>query len=462
MFASRNLVVVCRRSAVCAGLALLIGCLSTVAYAQRYKSIPVELDSREANRLKVVFATAVRNPAGFGAAEADVESYLKKSFFPTMTLYTDDALMELAPSRERLFKQMIPQAGNAASQQYLIEMTFNVARVLARGNFHPAVRYNAVLMLGDLDQQLATATAAAVPLGKATQELLELVEQEQFNKIPVPESVKLGALIGLERHSRLGIDPSLKERTTTAMLKVVASPTPADVESDVHDWVRRTAAQVLANQSAQGPTKEVQAALTALIADNKVGLDDRCGTAAVLKRITYPAGADIDGGATTDALAQLTLDVITEAAELARKYQDEALEGADLSAGPGGGRGGYGGGYGGGEYGGGRGGYGGGMSEEEMGPQFERRQVFARLYDIAVGGKSLMAGLADEPKARLEALAKEFYPAMQTMEDKDATDVDVSKKVIELEAALKTLMQSWGKPVADDKPAKKAEAFAEN
>ncbi len=461
MFASRNLVVVCRRSAVCGALTVIMGCLSAVACAQNYRTLPVELEPREASRLKTEFNSARKNPAGFGAAEADVESYLKKSFFPSMTLFTDEALMELASSREDLIGNWIPQATNPAVREYLVEQALFFARGMARLNFHPAVRYNAVLMLGGLDQQSATATAPAVPLVKATQELLELIEQEQFNKIPVPESVKLGALIGLERHSRLGIDPSLKERTTKAMLKVAGSETPEDVDSNVHDWLRRTAAQVLANLSAQGPTKEVQAALTALIADKKVGLDERTGTAAALTRITYPAGADIDGAAATNAVAQLTLDVITDAAKLAREYQDEALEGADLSSGPAG-RGGYGGG----EY-GGRGGYGGfgrGGGEEEAGPRFERRQLFARLLDIGTGSGSLAVGLADEPKARLVALIDELKPVMQIMQEKNESDVEVSKKVIELETALTTLLESWGQPVveADNKPAKEGDAVAEN
>ena len=126
----------------------------------------------EANRTKIATATALRSATGLGASEKDVDTYLKKVYFPQMTQYSDAALAELGPSRERIFKQLIPQAGNASTQQYLIDLTFNVARVLARDNFHPAVRYNAALMLGDLDQQLAAGANPPVPHAKATAELL--------------------------------------------------------------------------------------------------------------------------------------------------------------------------------------------------------------------------------------------------------------------------------------------------
>jgi hypothetical protein len=301
-------------------------------------------------------------------------------------------------------------------------------------------------MLGDLDQQLATATNPPVPHPKATQELLELVEQDQFNKIPVPESVKLGAVLGLERHARYGVAPQLAERLTKALLGVMASKTPDDVDADVHDWLRSSAAVALANQYAKAPTKEVQAALTALIADQKVGLDDRCATAGAMRKITYAAGADIDGKATTDALGQLTLDVITNAAKLAEDFNKEAMRNTDFSdigrrGGGGGRRGEYGGG------GRGRGGYG-GRDDEEKGPQFERRQLFAQLYNIAAGSNSLKAGLDDDSKARLEELIASLGPVVQKMDDKGEAEVNVAEEVVKLQAILKTLIEGWGKPVA--------------
>lgn len=454
MFAKSHLAVR-RRFSLCAALAVVFGSLSTATFAQDYRTLPV---NQAASSLRISFATAARNPAGLGGSQADVEKYLKEYHLPSMTLHTSDALKELSKSREQLLK-LLTQVTNAGSRDFINELIFTYGRGMARGNFHPAVRYNAVLMLGDLDQQLGSGSAAPVPMAKATQELLELVEKEDFNKVPVPESVKLGALIGLERHSRYGIDPSLNPRLTAAMIKVAGSPTPEDVDADVHDWVRRTAAQVLANQAKQGPTKEVQAALTALIADKKVDLDERCNAAAALKRITYPANADIDGNAAVDAMAQLALDVVSEAANLARDYQKQALAGADFSSRAGGGYGG-GRGYGGGEYGGGRG-YGG--DEEETGPRFERRQVFARLYSIATGSTSLKAGLADEPKARLDDMIDQMGPTMQIMENKDATEVSVSNKVIELETALKQLVPA-AKPAEEAAAAteKEDKALAEN
>jgi hypothetical protein len=460
MFALRQTVSSYRRAAFCGLCFVLISSLAVGAFAQNYKTIPLTLAKTEASRMKIAAEAALRSPAGLGAAEKDVDTYLKKVYFPEMTQYSDAALAELGnKKRAELIKKFIPQAGNASTQQYLIDLTFAFATAVARSNYHPAVRYNAVLMLGELDQQLAAGANPPVPHAKATAGLLELVEQDQINKVHIRESVKLGALVGLERHTRFGIDPALSERLTKAMMKVMASPTPEDIEKDVHDWVRSSAAVVLANQYKAGPTKEVQAALTALIADKKMELDDRCNVAAALGKITYPAGGEIDGDATVNALGQLTFDVIAVAAKLAEEYQEEALGTTDLTMQPGRG-GGYG--RGGGEYGGRGGGYGGFGGEEEMGPRFERREVFARLYNIAQGDTSLKAGLGDEGKGRVDALIDALGPAIQVMDDKEATEVEVSDEVITLQTALTELLTGWGLKLAAAETAEPAADFAGN
>jgi hypothetical protein len=453
MFASQIRVVLYRRIALCCALGLIVGISSGAAQEAKqpqYKDLKVELQRTEANQLKVTFETGLRSPSGFGASEADAKKYLTGFYFPMMSQISPESLASLADARKKLFSQYIPQAATAGARDFLTDATFTYARGMARGNFHPAVRYNAVLMLGDLDQQLASGTNPPVPHAKATAELLELIEQQQFNKIAVPESVKLGALIGLERHTRYGIDPSLNERLTKAMIGVMASPTPEDVEPNVHDWLRSTAASVLANQYAKNPNKEVQAALTKLIADKTVNLDDRCTAAGQMKKITYAAGADIDGKATANAVIQLTLDVMTEAGKLAADYEKEAIEGHDFSSmreGGGGGR---------------YGGYGGYGEEEDMGPRFERRQLFVRLHNIGAGGNSLKAGLADEDKTHIEELIAELAPLVQEMEDKNAVEVDVTRSVIAVEESLKNLVQGWGLPAAEAADAAEpAEGFAE-
>jgi hypothetical protein len=430
MFASRIRVV---------SFSLVVLVFTNSASAQQFIQAPVKPD---AAKLKIAFETAVRSPAGIGASQEDVDNYLRGFFFPSMTQTNPDALAEIANLRERLFKMYIGQAGNANTQEYLIGETFKFARGMARNNFHPAVRYNAALILGDLASKVAD---PPVPLKQATEELLELVEQDQFNKIPVPESVKLGAVLGLERQTRYGIDPSLADRLNKAMIGVLNSKAPEDVDPAVHDWLRSTAALTLANQYAKAPNREAFAALIAFVADSKAGLDDRCLAAAGLERITFATGADIDSKAATDAMGKLTLDVISEATKLAKEYQEEAVSGADLSGGfGGGGRGDYEGGRGG----FGRGGFdGGGLAEEDTGPKFEMRQLFNRLYNIRKGSASLAKGVTDEDKARLEDLVTELRPVVDIIESKEVA-MNVTEEVIELQAALSGLIESWGQPAA--------------
>jgi hypothetical protein len=73
---------------------------------------------------------------------------------------------------------------------------------IAKGNYHPAVRYNAALILGQLDAQ-----PGAKPLPAGTEAILAFLENDQFNNVPVPTAVQIAALVSLHRHARLGVDP---------------------------------------------------------------------------------------------------------------------------------------------------------------------------------------------------------------------------------------------------------------
>ena len=116
------------------------------------------------------------------------------------------ALAKLGKERETLIKYLrgttVPKA-----QQQLTALTMGAMRKIARENFHPAVRYNASLVLGMLDEKYPQGGGNAAPpvvLSTATNELLELLESNEFNDVKVHPSVKVGALQGLERHVQFG------------------------------------------------------------------------------------------------------------------------------------------------------------------------------------------------------------------------------------------------------------------
>jgi hypothetical protein len=300
-------------------------------------------------------------------------------------------------------------------------------RVIARDNYHPAVRYNAALILGMLDQQYAGGGAnptPPVPLPAGTNDLLELLEQAEFNGIKVHPSVKVGALEGLERHVRFGLDAQYSERVTKAALAVLAQePAVLEVGTDVNDWIKCQAARVLTRQFKEGPNAEVHTALTRLIADDKMSLEDRCCIVGLLQRMKYSAAADTDVKSTLVPLGNLTKAVVTAGA-------DKALEFENIFA-PGGRRPSqsYGRSF--------------GNRRGEEGPKLERRQLLARLTLIRKGAKSLSEGLSDDEQQKIQALTDLLTPVMAISADKNALDLNVAGDVIKLKDTIDNMIASW-------------------
>jgi len=400
---------------------LLVAASTTIATAQRFQSIAPEISDRESKAKRGLVTKALRDPAAFQQNKKALDDYFTKYYFPSMTL--PSKLGGLGKRRENLLK-LLRSTKVPAAQSHLTDLTLKTMRVIARGNYHPAVRYNAVLILGMLDEKVAGAGAAKpVPLPAGANELLELLENDEFKNVKVPASIKLGAMVGLERHARFGIASQYADRLTKATLATIArEEPPADLDAEVHHWMRCQAARVLSRQFAQGPNAPVQAALTSMIADPHMSLEDRCSVAEMMKRIKYNSAAGIDGTAAVGALGNLTKAVASDEAEKASSFQKEILRSRS------------------------------GVDDLT----YERRRLAARLHSIYEGGISLSKGLPDAERQKLQNLLSTLEPVMEIAEGKDSDDLDITPKVIEMESQVRSVIESW-KP-AEKAPAEEAEA----
>jgi len=407
-------------------------------WSQNYETVEPKISSRDASRTKMQIMQALRNQGAYQQQREKFDPYFKAYLFPKMTIFSAENLAEIAKDRTSLIK-LIQSANDGQAQQYLTNMSLQLAAVIARDNYHPASRYNAVLVLKDLDQRytsgFGTNATPPVPLPKATEALVRLVEEEEFEGVKVPKSVKLGALVGLERHSRFGIDEQLVSRVSAAALEVVAQQEPPpEVQRKVHDWIRCNAAQVLANLSKEGPSEEVHTALTSMIADEAMNLDDRSTIAAQLRKIDYTQANDLEKTSTVQAIGGLTKSIVAEGAKLARKYQEEVLSRGPVGRGARSFRGGI-----------------GRREEDEL--RFERRLFLAQLGNVTTGAVSLAKGLPDEPREQLKGLVSTYDPVTKLAANQDATEIEVTDQVIALERKLTALLDTWQQPAEEEQPA---------
>jgi hypothetical protein len=415
----------------------LVACLALAcrsAVAQQYASIEPKVKGAEANMLGGKVATILRDAAGPNdAAKKDLDQFFKGYLYPLMTSVDPVQLGKLGQNREQLFTRYINTAKSQGARDYINEITLKPMEAVAKNNFHPAVRYNAVLIIGQLDQQ-----AGAKPLPEATEALLGFLEGDKGND-SLPTPVKLAALIGLQRHLRLGIDPALNDRITKAALAVAdLNKAPADVTPKVYGWVRRQALQTLALQSAKGLTPPVHSSFVKFLGDETATVDDRCEAAHLLQAAMYKDAKGLDTSAMTLALGELARKVLTAEAKDAGDYLDKVVGNPGAFSGPGG--------MGPGEM-RGPGGYGPGMDFSSLGmedttPHYEKRRMLDRSFAIADAADAVAAASSDEAKDRAKKLAQ----TIRTSADKiaaEAGETNISQTVVTLAGEVDQLIASW-------------------
>ncbi len=301
-------------------------CCASPAAAQ-YKQDPID---QKLNRQRQIAIRYAKSPSGDPTERKNFDDYLTRYYFPAMTRSSETALGELGDMRFDLFNQFIWPADEGLKAD-LTAKSYAFAMNVIRGyrEYHPAVVYNAVLILGGLDKTYAIEKGAnlrlAVPLPAANAALAKIVALG-LNGTFTP-SMLAGALVGLERHSRAfaGLDQDGKRATFAALLAVLKQQEfPSEINREVRGWLRMRAAEGLANIGVAGGG--ALEAMTAMIANDDLPLDNRGRIAALLanKNFKLPAGP------ASQAAAEAVLGL---AAAVAKYERDEANEFEDLQAG---------------------------------------------------------------------------------------------------------------------------------
>jgi hypothetical protein len=276
------------------------------------------------------------------------------------------------------------------------------------------------------------------------------MQRDEVGSVPITQAVKIAALVGLERHARLGADPASAQAITDVALAVAnRKEPPAETSAEINNWMRTLAAQVLISQHAAGVTAPVNDALVNLVGSAELSLDDRCRIAELLVPTMYSGAQGVDPEGMALALGKLAKAVLAEERKKAQEYQDAMVgDNSFVPGGFGGGRGGFDGGRGG--FGGGRGGFGGGEFMEDTGPKYERRRLVDRLLAVQTGTTAVLGGGSDELKQRVAELADVLKGAIAKSVDKNATDLVVADIVMDLSRDVNGIVNGW---TAEDAPA---------
>ncbi len=260
----------------------------------------------------------LRTPGPLSAADAKtLDTYLKRQVFGAL-LKGGNGL----PGIRKDFGNIVRGVDKTPAHDFLTDKACKYASFLAGPGgkkFKPVARYNAMLLLGDLNEN--DAANQIKPLPDALPHLYKAI-------LLPPDSddvfLKPAALIGITRFAREnGLPPRAIPAITEALLKIVnqADP-PAGRSASANNFIRRGAARALAAIGSPGPKNEVLNAFADIAADAHARITLRCEMSQFIGELKIPpnSGADLKGlantiGHQTVEICQQELDRATAAKE---------------------------------------------------------------------------------------------------------------------------------------------------
>lgn len=361
----------------CCTLALAMIAVGTqVARAQDYREIPVTATDIDPD------ATDLQGKLRYQQARANVIEYLRskpmdeqgrqliRKFFRDAYLksWTKRSNWQHAGANRQEFLRLYYGSLNSQrdARQMLNEIMLEYMQEYIKPAYHPVLRYNAALLIGDLRSQEMDSInqTPEVPFPDSLAVLLSMIEDEKQS-----DAVKVAAWVGLLEQSELygvnlgSIPADAKTKILTLVINTLKQKDVAEGHSeDAHVWIRKRAIDIASVIGNAGRDGSLAAALDTIILDTDLPIDMRCYAIAAKGNLAFDqaTASNMDVVRQSTDIGKIALEAVaadvTWFDESLKQYQKQMF-------GPGGG--GYGGGYGG-EYGAG-GGYPGGYGGEAGG-----------------------------------------------------------------------------------------------
>ena len=393
-------------------------------------TLPID-DTARSNR--AVAQQCLRDPAAYAANKAKFDDYFVKYHFPAMTRTEPDKIGELGKLRDELFKLFLWKTTNAGLQGDLSNSAFiEMGKIVSAQNppCHPAARYNAILIIGLLDDQYSPdGRQPPKPYAKATKALTGVVDSA-ITSNRFPPAVILGALIGLERHAQLrdSLAPEAMSAMQAALLKLVMHDEPIqEMDRGAYAWLRLRAASALARLGTVGDKNAVHDAIVKLAVTNK-SLDDRCAAVALLERLNYK-DVKLDDAGTAEPMFALARDIAAAEDKRAQDFQELGATGGGAFPG--------------------QGGFGPGGGAVFDPNAYPRRHVLARLTDLRTGLMKVKPALPAETQTTVDALLAGINPVITSASSKDTVDLRLAESIRSMAEAVNKAVPGAAKPEAD-------------
>jgi len=255
------------------------------AVPSKYRELPVD-EAQKKN------TAAVRTTLNTGTASAEqqaqVDAYLTKYMFPRWTAAASFESLKETPRREVVTALANSRAGALYDRVVKMILDF-MSQAAADNTYHPAVRVNAMLMIGELP----TARGASGPAGSLPAALpVLLAALNDPNQI---DAVKVAALVGLGRHAGSPtLDAQIRDgQLIPALLALVDAPVPQGRSPAGHAWMRMLAIDALGASGQSGPNGAIATTLANVARSKANPMMVRRAAARALGGLDYSGAAGV-------------------------------------------------------------------------------------------------------------------------------------------------------------------------
>jgi hypothetical protein len=297
------------------GLAISVGCLLLVflcgsllcprAAAQarnKYDELPVNAGLKKNTSSVGHMLSEGRFDAAGGQQLFD--DYYQDFLLPQWTPTKDIA--NLPKLRHDLGNQLRKKNAGAPAtvHDHFNALLLEFMQKLAAGNYHPAVRANAMLMIGELNRVEQPPT----PLPEALEVMVAAVQSSKLS-----DGVRAVAMVGIKRHVIAGVaDEDARKKLTAVLLHLAADEMPAGTARDGREWILRQAIDILGRLGSVGENNAVFRLLANTVSNAKLPLKTRTAAAESLGRLDYSGASGINAADVAAVLGQLAIDACAE------------------------------------------------------------------------------------------------------------------------------------------------------
>ncbi|MGQ9823029.1 MAG: hypothetical protein ACUVQK_14305 [Thermogutta sp.] len=236
--------------------------------------------------------------------------YYVNYFFPSWTQAANRSKLQQLRTQLTNSELANMARGGGPPHDLLVQLALQTLTDYAKNDqLDPAVRVTAMLAIGELNdrERGIGSSAPPAPAAAALPVLIEAITDPQQM-----DAVKLAALVGLERHSVIGIADAnvLNSQVIPLLLNLAQEKNPpAGRDADVHAWFRARAIGILGGMQALGANTQVVQALAGMVGDAAEPVRVRLAAAQALGGLNLASAQGVDFAALVQALGKMVLDL---------------------------------------------------------------------------------------------------------------------------------------------------------